>query len=314
MDYDAVVESLANVSEAMRRYQHQLIAEVTIIHALKEFEKVVRRCPESYRLQLVEEYIYEFEYLKVALGKLKSKSCTSFCDGVLRNLLHIDSVKTYNVSYIFEEFIKGITYFRYQQEPNVTPIYHRLYSCGSKNLPPNHMSCKGKQASAEQRLRTETCYIEKLIHYRIFNALKFYFSASGEPPTQNEAYVRHMEYLKQMYESCFPSCGILVDVDFEESTIPTRVTITRTHKSRVISEATYVKTYTRKNIGIVKYTMITECSRVVNGKQYVKFQTFFRESKWVLKKTSHQSLPAPAASTTAPNLNKDPRRPIAASA
>ena len=66
-----------------------------------------------------------------------------------------------NVTLIFNEFIKGMTYFSYQQkEINKHPIYHRLFSCGdgSHSFRNNFNRCNDKNKKDAQR-RIKTCYI-----------------------------------------------------------------------------------------------------------------------------------------------------------
>jgi hypothetical protein len=79
---------------------------------------------------LVEMYYSEVIKVKQILSKAKTPEFRSFHDKIFKHL-DIPSNPPQKVTLLFEQLIKGITYFEYQKNnANDIPIYHRLYSCG----------------------------------------------------------------------------------------------------------------------------------------------------------------------------------------
>lgn len=210
-----------------------------------------------------------------------------FSDSVLRNILQIHKNKNIDLSYIFEEFIKGITYFKYQQESKYSIIYHRLYSCGSKGNSEN-LKCTKTKYSKEHKRKIETCYIERLIFDQLYREI-------GEELTQDKTHIDRLEITKNIYQTCFPKQDIVVNIQFENR-VPTRCNITRLKNNKIISEETFVKTFAINNntfglIGKIEYMMITDCYRVINEKRFYKCQFFIRESKWIpIDRENHSQL------------------------
>ena len=293
MNYDDLVENIVHLYEYLRKFNNNLLSIETLDAKLKEFEKTIKKTEKEVQVFLVNTNIIQlldFDNKIRQIGKIGIQ----FSDSVLRNILQIHKNKNIDLSYIFEEFIKGITYFRYQQESKYSIIYHRLYSCGSKGTSEN-LKCTKTKYSKEHKRKIETCYIERLIFDQLYREINFHFSVKGEEMTQDKTHIERLEITKNIYQTCFPKQDIIVNIQFENR-IPTRCNITRLKNNKIISEETYVKTYATNNntfglIGKIEYIMITDCYKVINEKRFYKSQFFTRESKWIpINRENHSEL------------------------
>ena len=98
---------------------------------LSRFEKKLLKCSDIEIDLFIDENTIELKHMKALLLE-KKNPLTSFHDKIFKNILKFNENKDFvNIPNIFRDFVKGITYFKYQ-ESNETPIYHRLYSCGEK--------------------------------------------------------------------------------------------------------------------------------------------------------------------------------------
>ena len=142
---------------------------------------------------------------------------------------------------VFEEFIKGITYFASQRTRN--PIYHRLAPCK----------------------RVETCFIELLVFEEIYKDL----SNLAEPIClEND--------IKKDYKACFPSMSINVQVSGYVQSMPTCLEISRFKNGRLAS----VEKYRKQVIG-QKYDYFVEGILIKPQKsEKRKIQCFEKKSKW----------------------------------
>lgn len=73
------------------------------------------------------------------------KLLRSMYDKLFIKIININVFEN-NATSVFKEFIKGITYFSYQEKGYTSnPIYHRLYSCGDgKNVFRNNFNTCNK--------------------------------------------------------------------------------------------------------------------------------------------------------------------------
>lgn len=184
------------------------------------------------------------------------------------------------VTKLFEEFIKGITYFRHQNDPsNPVPIYHRFYSCG------NHLICAMGLSAVEKKRRRaliERCYLERLIYDVLFRheTLHFPLNTENVEHKQNEGHMFRMDLTREDYETCFKGHSVEVDIEYS-GRFPLTLKVTRKKNGKVL----YVEEYTHELRGgssvIALYTGLVVCKRVLaNGKVYVKTQGYTMEGDW----------------------------------
>jgi hypothetical protein len=195
------------------------------------------------------------------------------------NLYVLKDVQTFS-SKLFDEFIKGITYFgdnfRIDEQPK--PLYHRCSSCG-----PSQREVK------EENI--ETCYIERLIYNEIYKHHELHFPKTIEQvdffePSQDEG---HLHFLLNIIRPKFFSKHhdvqdiVVVINQHVIDTIPVSLTIIKTfHNDTKITE-TYKKEYTLTTNGNRLYKHDVYCERICNTsncvKKYTKVQVYYEKPK-----------------------------------
>lgn len=192
------------------------------------------------------------------------------------------------VTMLFQEFIKGITYFKHQLDPsNPVPIYHRFFSCGVGNdiYRGNNLICTHNLSTVEKkrrRLLIERCYLERLIYDALFvhETLHFPLVLNNVEHSQDKGHMFRMDLTRQDYETCFKGHGIDVSVQYQ-GRFPVILTITR-KKNGVILFVEEFKQELRADMSVIApYTGIVVCKRTLaNGKVYMKTQGFTMEGDW----------------------------------
>lgn len=265
--------------EEVRKFEHGLGSIDKIVNAANIFEDLLKDKANCIRVRKKCSTLLCFLYEK--LKKIDDMRICSFKDRILLTKMSAAVKKqTSNVSYIFEEFIKGITYFKYEQEP-VQPIYHRFSSCGPKTNNMSNVSLK------DQKRNSETCYIERLIYDQLYTHLSFHFSTSGEPSSQDSQHLDRLEKTKEEYQKLHKGLDLEVYVGFHEN-LPVNVTITKSKLGRKVVTDSYIKHFFNVSLSEpVKYDPIVDCYKTLdNNIQFVKFQSFYRESPRWTKKTT----------------------------
>lgn len=232
----------------------------------------------------------------VAEGFLACYSCKLlamhllFCDRQLRGdvvrqdinrlfeTFHID--KSSNITKIFNETIRGITYFQDEINFLITnkpvPLYHRTTCCGPRDGP---------------ILNVERCYIERKIYDEIHKMFTVHFPKAFDDtdyfePLQNRCHIDFLTVMTHLYKTTFPDMDdihikVNKDVDFH---IPLTVTIKRQYKNGQMTEDTYTKTYKVNRLNNQLYEDEVRCTRKDSSggsvKIYEKSQSFEHETAW----------------------------------
>ena len=115
--------------------------------AIKDFERVLSKANKAQIAWFRDVYATE-----LTITSSKSKH--------IKKLFNKSSQSTKHVAFLFENFIKGITYFSNEQ---AHPIYHRLFPCGSNT---SKLVCT-KAGLARSRPLIEQCYVERIIYNEI---------------------------------------------------------------------------------------------------------------------------------------------------
>lgn len=206
----------------------------------------------------------------------------------LSNLIDTTSANTK----LFNEFIKGITFFQNEIDYPINrvprPLYHRNLCCGANDGPIRNV---------------EKCYIERLIYDAIFRKFGMHFpevlnsNDNQRIPSfdnrffQNRQDDGHEHWLfnvvKQLYHTKYPE---VENVELEvnsgiERHIPLTLSIKKTLRNGRYVEDHYEKIY-RVTMGLNQvYEENVLCRRKDirdgNMKLYHKTQTFERENMWV---------------------------------
>lgn len=242
---------------------------------LTKFERVLLKFTERTHSLFVDTY---YEQIRNCVFQMRESipqhsKLRSFHDKIFTKILKIGKVVPLGITLLFEQFLKGITYFA-NQESNVTPIYHRLDACGPGNeaFRKTYLQCtqsmpKEKRRNVQRRI--ETCYKERLIYNKMW---------LHEKHAQNTEHIYQIEMVaKSDFHSCFPNVDIEVDVVFDGH-MPVELTVMRNVRGKMVSKETYVKKIRRGAKS--DYIPIVECMRTTSEFVYVKTQGYNCSRKW----------------------------------
>ena len=257
--------------------------------ALSAFERILLKgspsqiqCFVDTFYETIRETVFHIRELIRIYPQLRSDH-----DRIFTKILRLEKTIPLGLTLLFQEFIKGITYFA-SQESSISPIYHRLESCGRgddafrKSFQQCHLNMT-KDDRQTVKKKIETCYIERLIYNEMYMYQTLHFPQVGhEQHSQDKEHVyRLFEVTRRDFKSCFPNLDIAVKLEFEQH-MPVQLTITRllkTHKKRKrTSHEVYKKTVRH---GIVPcYIPIVECWRRTDINTYVKTQGYVANKPW----------------------------------
>jgi hypothetical protein len=180
--------------------------------------------------------------IKYYLVHAKQKTARSVHDKIFVNLLGFDKSTPLKITKIFDEFLKGITYFSTQTAPQKSPAYHRLSSCGTgtdafrQAYNQCHQTMK-KTKVAKVKKQIETCYIERLIYDDLYKKQTLFFPKKGdESPTQDDGHVHWLEQTKHDFQTCFPDVEINVSIEDFKDSMPLTLRIQKKKERHTIEE------------------------------------------------------------------------------
>lgn len=222
----------------------------------------------------------------------------SLHDKIFKKWLLVNKTPS-NITMIFEDLIKGITYFSNQVDSlKPVPIYHRLMSCGpnrNSSFRQTHLQCKlnaSRPKLRKIRRQIERCYTERLIYNQLYVNEKLHFSGrevwespmkdhpimNDNSPTQDEGHRNWLNETKKDFHSCFPEIDIKVQLQNYVRLLPTKICICKYYKSRLVSEETYIK---EANLSqFQKYLAYVDCFKKTTKSNQVKVQRFEKNGRW----------------------------------
>jgi hypothetical protein len=171
------------------------------------------------------------------------------------------NVKNNLATFIFKNFIKGITYFQYQENGYIKdPVYHRLFSCGDgKNSFRNKFNICNSTLMNKIELKNvskkiKTCFLERLIYEKIF--LKYMFKLNNKAYyNKNSQDEGHTVWLKQTnndFNTCFPNINIKIKIKYTDL-FPTYLIVVWILNNKIIYIEEYFKFIEINKDGNVSY-------------------------------------------------------------
>lgn len=240
---------MKGVISNIHMFQYHKITQTNLVALLQEFENRLREqnIDETFILQNYETLSsikFELEYiLKEPNVRKNNGKLIGFRDRIFKNLL--SSINVVNdrkkVTDLFDEFIKGITYFSNQQRfSTFQPAYHRESSCSRKGEPNKKCTSFDKRNSSD----IERCYIERLIYDEMWNHMM--------NSQQDANHVNLLQDTKMAYTTCFPKTEI-------------KVTIIRFHENNPITVEILKKNGTKVKKEIYTHLLDTSSNRYFNS-------------------------------------------------
>ena len=228
--------------------QHATFHFVTIDVAeqtLKDIEKKLNRVPRDDWQPIQLNYTEELIKLKLNLNYLLKEPTIRannrifigfrdrYNDRMFENIQIINETKI--VTNIFNEFIRGITYFTADLPGTIhnDPLYHRNDSCPPKDRP-NIICDSSSMIPEDLKKRMQKCYIERLIYDEIWFQI--------HSMQQNTGHLGWLDDTKNAFQRCFPHTTVSVVVRIIDR-IPDRVVITIQDTSNEHSENVIVELY-----------------------------------------------------------------------
>lgn len=256
---------------------------------LKAFEKVCMKNKDANYLIAAFQNHYHEEMSRIVFflrAQKTDKDLRAFHDRIFTNIFHIGNRVPRNVTRVFDDFVKGITYFDYEN-PAQEPIYHRLHACGNGTNPfrQQYNQCTGsmdRKTKKDVKSRIEKCFLERIIYDRLFQDLELTFD---KDPEQDEGHVHRMKLTQDDFESCFPQTKVEIDIEYDNH-LPFKLTIARFVKSKEISREIYIKRIVVDPVfGGRMYYEIVDCYKHIGGKIYNRYQGYGeRPKRWMALK------------------------------
>lgn len=232
------------------------------------------------------------EFIKTNLDKFKLLRKILVGDDLkfYSNNLDTNLIKTFKTSYdrifipmkynqiieskivtdFFTQFVKGITYFKIEEQQLRLPIYHRNVSCGSKELTSEQQFIDTMFGPKKDKL-IERCYLERTIYNILYNKI-----------LDSQDFGHRFEYLNisRIYQNYYPNVYIDIEIEYLiDTNYPLRIIINKLDAiSKVIIE-TQIYTKTIDTITHI-YENIIRCEKKNSVNNYVKLQTFDKEEDW----------------------------------
>jgi hypothetical protein len=245
--------------------------------------KVLKKCIENTSEEKREEYL---QFYNSIISKIKAHLLQNYKDngkistlynGIFKSLKISDKMPT-NITKMFGELIRGITYFHNQiDKRNPSPIYHRILSCGPGDThyrKDNHICIKTNTNKERQTKRPmiERCYIERLIYDELYKY--------EMPINQDTGHLYRLDLTREDYETCFKYMKLVVEIQYHDN-YPSGIIIHRYKHKKIYSTEIYEKYVRFDKFGMKYYEEPVECRRILpNGKMYEKTQNFYTEYKW----------------------------------
>ncbi len=289
----ALVEALCAVSTEVRKMQHDSRAQLARARptAVRDMEHALERRLTAFEAALRRADGPQLENVKVTFaGELKrlqhavARPYRSLHDRIFVNLLG-SSRPVEHVTRLFEDFVKGITYFAHEQEGAGTPIYHRLYSCGpyADTHRLGNLVCSEGLSDAELRRRRpliERCYIERLIFDALYRREALHFPASGNVrPGQDDGHLFRLDLTRQDFETCFPDTRIEVRLDYQHGMVPLALEVVRTCRGRR-TRLSFQKRYELSPNGLGRYEDLVDCTKeAADGRLTLWTNSFYLRSR-----------------------------------
>ena len=198
-------------------------------------------------------------------------------DRIFKNILKFSKKVPKGVTRVFDDFIKGITYFS-DDITTSEPVYHRMSSCGRGNdaFRTTYQICTqtmDKQKRKDVKKRIETCYIERMIYDTLYKEC-------GLDEEQDKGHKHRLEITKNDFKTCFPNTKIDIDIAYDQH-LPVKLVITRTQPGNMVSTEEYVKSITFDNFyGMKVYDSYIDCYKKTKSYAYFKNQSFDHRAEW----------------------------------
>lgn len=209
----------------------------------------------------------------------------SLHDRIFGKLLPLNA-NVMSTTRIFEELLKGITYFHGENDNNIQPIYHRLRSCGPRGditFRTLYNQCKPdmkKSRRTKVKRLIERCYVERLIYHELYIHETLYFPQRGiEEHLQDKVHMNWLSETNNDFQTCFPNMSIQVTLSDFDGLMPKCLTIEKYKADQLITKETYYKEVIHGEMK--QYEKYVICLLQTNHRSLKrKVQSFEKVKRW----------------------------------
>jgi hypothetical protein len=212
---------IRQVHMTLLRFEYKEITKTELIASLRVFE--TQLLDQNSHIDIVERNLETLQAIKFNLNRILTNVNVRSNNGVLIGyrdrifnniLVDINVVnEKRRVTNIFNNFIKGITYFNGDTVYNPSqPVYHRNASCPQRGHPNQKCTIDNHPS-----LNIDRCYKERLIYDELWNRML--------NMQQNKSHLDWLEDTRQAFSTCFPETTLRVSVDLTKDNMPFRVWI-----------------------------------------------------------------------------------------
>jgi len=261
-----------------------------VLNNTKILIRLLQPYNEVERQTFLDKHYEQLLKIKYFLSQQRNTDARSLHDKLFTNILQVPKNPPLRLTKIFEDFVKGVTYFKTENTNGEQPIYHRLTSCGPGTIAfrIKYNQCKNleKRDKRIAKERIQTCYIERLIYDKLYKQQTLFFPETGtSESSQNAGHVNWLKQTRDDFKTCFPNIEIEVELTEFDGLMPTKLTIKRCKKNGKCSTEIYKKEVIHGELK--RYDDIVECFRFVNDIKKVKVQRFEKEEKWQVQDLLH---------------------------
>ena len=233
----------------------------------------------------IDKYNDELRKIKNFLLERKDVISRSIHDKIFTSILKIDKYISLGITKVFEDFIKGITYFSDEVEnKKQTPIYHRAASCGnsSEDFKKKYLQCYNDNNELTLELKRDhiyKCYLERLIYDKIYlDSILHFPSGLNDELKQNEGHIFQIKERSKNFNECFLGLKIEIQLLYELG-IPSFLIIKYIKNDVIEKIEEYYKFVYIDSFGIKRYSDKTILRIINNDGTKKNISQFFDVSK-----------------------------------
>ena len=170
----------------------------------------------------IDKYIDELRQIKHFLLERKDIKSRTIHDKIFISILKMNKYIPLGITQVFEDFIKGITYFSDELEnKKKIPIYHRAASCGNstEDFKRKYLQCYKDNNELTLKTKKEhiyKCYLERLIYDKIYlNSILHFPSGLNNELKQNNGHLFQLKERAKDFNECFLGLNIEIEIFYE---------------------------------------------------------------------------------------------------
>jgi len=262
MDENQIYNVLSNIKDILLKensYENKLNKFYFDINNLyKELNKIKNN--NILKQGFIDKHIDELIKIKNFLLERKDKRSRSIHDKIFTSILKMDKYIPLGITQVFEDFVKGITYFSNEIEnKKKIPIYHRAASCGnsSEDFKKKYLQCYKDNNELTLEIKRDhifKCYLERLIYDKIYlNSILHFPSGLNNELRQNNGHIFQLKERAKNFNECFLGLNIEIEI-FYELELPSYLIIKYIKDGNIEKIEEYSKIVYIDSFGVKRYS------------------------------------------------------------